>query len=470
MHNPFVAGDRKAYFGLVRIGKEFDDGNHRFNLMGTAVRRDENSFSASEDSRLLRNGYSSGMDFEMNFKDRMYRINGSAVGTMVDPFDDQLDPSLSAPNTYGTGGRASLRKAGGKWRGILLGGWESDRLDPNDMGFLRAPDEKFVMGEVSYNYDSDGQDKPFNRAEIELNFGSSWLYAGNSGLDINTRNEVWSYDRSHHQDTHTTLMVWSQHRTFHQGWAFISKHFDGTDKYATRHYEDDIGPLLTQPGWLNIGFGGTTDWRKPISLHAEFHGDWGDNLTGLATSMSLRWSQNSHLSHSFGFGVRHNISEAMWMGNVANDGTQPGVTGIGGVDYVFGELDQMIWDMTLRSNILFDRNKSLQIYLQPFLTYGDYTNPRWLATADSYDLRPYDVDASAYDFNYSALNLNIVYRWEYQPGSTFYLVWTHSKDRYDQRDFAADPDSWQNDFKPSFLVDSEPENTFLAKFSYWFSI
>ena len=87
-----------------------------------------------------------------------------------------------------------------------------------------------------------------------------------------------------------------------------------------------------------------------------------------------------------------------------------------------------------------------------------------------HDLRPYGLDVGAYDFKFAAVNLNMVYRWEYRPGSTVYLVWTHSKQRYDVRGPAPDPYAWDNDFDLGYVTDSEPRNTFLAKVSYWFSI
>ncbi len=158
------------------------------------------------------------------------------------------------------------------------------------------------------------------------------------------------------------------------------------------------------------------------------------------------------------------------MFNQTNDGSQPGVAGIGGVDYVFGKLDQTVSDITLRSNIIFNRDQSLQIYMQPFLTYGSYHDASYLGTPDSYDLRPYDYDASLSDFEYGSVNLNVVYRWEYRPGSTIYLVWTHGKQRYDERSFASNPGNWKNDLDLGYPFDTEPENTFMAKFSYWFSI
>ncbi len=480
VHNPFVVGNGKSKYGLLRVGKEFDEGNHNINFMGTATKRDESSFSDigyfdSQAHRILRDGYTGGMDFEMNFDDRMYRLNGSMVGSIVEPFENQDDPTLSRETQYGTGGRMELRKTTGTWRAEVAGRWESDQLDLNDMGFLSAPDEKIVATEGSYHFDADGSDSPFNHANIKLGAYRSWLYAGNSATDINTGEQAWSYDGNHHQGGGFHLSSWAEHRNYHQGWIYLGRTPAGTDKYATRGYGDQPnrqrGPLISRPGWTSLSLGGTTDWRKPASLNLEFYYDHGDkDRKGYGASTYLRWNQSEHLSHNIGFSWNESENKDQWITNEANDGTQPGVTGIGGVDYIFGKLDQTTFDITLRTNILFNRDQSLQIYLQPFLTRGNYTNASWLATADSYDLRPYDRDASLSDFEFGAVNLNVVYRWEYRPGSTVYLVWAHGKQRYDQRDDAAVPGDWNNDFDAGYPFDTEPENTFMAKASYWFSI
>ena len=479
-HNPFVGGTQKAAYGLVRVGKEFMEGNHRVNVMGTIVDRDKESFAEASD-RYQRNGYSGGFDFEMNFHDRMYRVSGSAVGTIVDPFTDYFDPTLSPETRYGTGGKLDLRKGGGAWRGVVQGRWESDKLDPNDMGFLSAPDEKTLYGNISYHYNKDGGSGSFNAIDMELEGHRSWLYAGNSENHIETGTEAWRYDRSHRQASGINLFTWAQHKSFNQGWIFIGQSFDGSSKYESRTFEDDNtdeavrGPLMTRPGWTNIATGGTTDWRKPLSLHLEVHGDWGEAVQGLAGEASLRWNQSEHFSHWIGFGIRHNEMDAQWVQNYRSADSNPTVPGIGGVDYVFGEMDQMIWDVTLRSSILFDRNNSLQLYLQPFLTRGNYTNVRWLATPDSFDLRPYDIDPTQFDFEFAAVNLNLVYRWEYRPGSTLYLVWTHNKEQFQERGGPENPDwdrdpLWNNGFDAGYPFRTEPGNTLMAKISYWFSI
>ena len=38
-----------------------------------------------------------------------------------------------------------------------------------------------------------------------------------------------------------------------------------------------------------------------------------------------------------------------------------------------------------------------------------------------------DRAESDYDFEYGALNLNVVYRWEYRPGSDIYIVYSDGR-------------------------------------------
>ena len=64
----------------------------------------------------------------------------------------------------------------------------------------------------------------------------------------------------------------------------------------------------------------------------------------------------------------------------------------------------------------------------------------------------------------------MVYRWEYRPGSTIFLVWTHARSDYDQRAFHGSVDGFANDFDLDRLFSKEAENRFLFKASYWFSI
>ena len=65
------------------------------------------------------------------------------------------------------------------------------------------------------------------------------------------------------------------------------------------------------------------------------------------------------------------------------------------------------------------------------------------------------------DFNFKSLRGTVVLRWEVLPGSIFYLVWTQDRVNY----LVPGELSFGRDF--SNLLDSESNNIFLAKFSYW---
>jgi hypothetical protein len=68
------------------------------------------------------------------------------------------------------------------------------------------------------------------------------------------------------------------------------------------------------------------------------------------------------------------------------------------------------------------------------------------------------------DFNFRQFRSNLVFRWEYLPGSTLFLVWSQGR----TSEASSGSFSYGNDIKD--LFDIKPHNVFLLKFSYWFSL
>jgi hypothetical protein len=58
----------------------------------------------------------------------------------------------------------------------------------------------------------------------------------------------------------------------------------------------------------------------------------------------------------------------------------------------------------------------------------------------------------------------MVLRWEYRPGSTFFLVWTQDRVNLD------DPGDFRLGRDARSLFSAPGEDIFLAKFTYWFDI
>ena len=75
-----------------------------------------------------------------------------------------------------------------------------------------------------------------------------------------------------------------------------------------------------------------------------------------------------------------------------------------------------------------------------------------------------------YDFRFASVNGNAVYRWEYRPGSTLFLVWTHSRSTYEERSLVSDRGSFRSNLDGGTLFRNEPENVLLAKVTYWIPV
>ena len=376
---------------------------------------------------------------------------------------------MTGAPSFGTGGGADLRRLGGKWRGTLSGSWMTAGLDLNDLGYLEFADETEVELWLQRQFNPEGRSHGYNRANVEVDLKRSWLWASRTGLDARTGAVAWRYGPRHPEWVSGNLDAWAQLRNYWEVWGGTA-----LTAWGTRRYETRGGPLMGEPatygGW--VGFG--SDSRKDLTVNFEgnLFLDEARNRTDDFTG-SINWAQSSALSHSLAlrFSDRHDDTQYL---ETVDLGSRPGGMGIGGRSYVFGRIHQQTLDLTLRSSILLSRDRSLELYAQPFITAGDYAEARELARPDSYDLIHYNepgYDPHRSDFHYAAFNWNAVYRWQYRPGSTLFLVWTQSRSRFDQAgSHGGGPGGFHNGVLSTSPFRTEPENIFLAKVTYWLAI
>jgi hypothetical protein len=132
--------------------------------------------------------------------------------------------------------------------------------------------------------------------------------------------------------------------------------------------------------------------------------------------------------------------------------------------YVFGRMDQTTSSITARVNYTVTANLSLQVYAQPFVSSGTFSQFKELVNgrAGRYNDRyaPYAY-AGTPDFKVLSFRTTNVMRWEYKPGSTLFVVWQQGREglgpingfRYGQ------------DFGDVFGTPSS--NALLVKLAYW---
>ena len=156
------------------------------------------------------------------------------------------------------------------------------------------------------------------------------------------------------------------------------------------------------------------------------------------------------------------------------------------IKYILAHLNQKTLGATFRIDYNITPEISIQYYGSPFASVGKYsklkevTNPRAASYSDRFKLlntqfvgNTYQVaattDTPAYsinnpDFTFNQFRSNLVFRWEYRPGSQIFFVWGNERT------------GWRNDSNSkvgkavSDLKDVSPTNIFLIKLSYWFSL
>jgi len=178
------------------------------------------------------------------------------------------------------------------------------------------------------------------------------------------------------------------------------------------------------------------------------------------------------------------------MGQYVATVPDPLATNTFGNRYVFATIDQHVVSLDTRVDWTFSPKLSLQLYLQPFIVSGQFSELKELSQPRSYDFQVYgtgggtisrdpsglytiDPDAggpaSSFQlpdpsFNFRSLLGNAVLRWEYRPGSAVFLVWQQNRGEVQPfGDF-----DFSRDFRAMF--ENRPENVVALKVTYWMGL
>jgi hypothetical protein len=470
-----------THYGVFRTQKEFNKGKHALGIMFTTVNRDLGNPALSD--LLSENAYTFGADgWVFLDDDETYVITGSVIGSYTHgtqeymislqekPYryfqrPDKTFMPLDSSRTYLAGifSRVMLNKQKGNFYINAALGTASPGFEYNDLGsqwFADRINGHLVLGYRWFDPDEIFRRKSFyiayNRnSDYEDNISRSGFYGTGSVQFLN----FWGIGMSANYD------------------------FESISTTLTRG-----GPKVLNPENYSININGYTDSREKI-IFSPFAGYWKDaaNSYDYFYGVNFEWKPNPQIGIIIGPEYSYNNSMNQWVDNFED----PLAVETYKVRYVFAELEQKTISANIRLNWIFNPSLSLQLYIQPFFSIGKYTNYKELAKpstleyntyGEEYSHISYDAEESVYevdpdaggpaetftfdnpDFNFKSLRGNLVLRWEVLPGSVFYFVWTHNKVNDDHPgDF-----NFRRDL--SNLWKSEPDNVFLAKFSYWLDI
>lgn len=443
-------------YGVLRMQQEFRGGASNIGIVATSVDRANDSWT---DDSLRRTASVGGVDFAHSFLNRDYQVSGSFTASEVTgtPSAIAATQTDAVHNFQRPDGKlhvdSSLTSLTGNAQEFLFGKYgggvtrfetsyerQSAGYEINDVGYLRRADQQSWSNWGSLQFRRPT--RFYNSLSINGNFWNQWT---TGGLPL-----------EHALNTNVHFML-------HNNWGINA---GVTDGQLGSTYCDQCargGPAVRQSSYLSPWLSIQGDDRPRISPSLSVNAMRTDagfsHMVSVDPSVAVRAS--SQLLFTLDVTGTQNINDTQWIGNFQDGSANT-------THYTFAHLDQTTISTTVRATYIFTPALSLQLYAQPFVSNGTYTNPRELSAsprADDYAdrYRPYAPPASALSgFSDREFNSNTVLRWEYRPGSTVYFVWTQGRQAYDN---SPDTRGWTNTYPDLFRL--RPNNTFLVKASYW---
>jgi len=466
------------YF-LTRLRKDYDKGNSSLGAMFTSTQR----FIDNKDTHLHflpRNAFTGGVDWRKNWQNRSYFIDVKTMFSRIDgkknaisdlqqnsshfyqrPDIDHIKFDSTRTALSGFGGSIHAgKRSGGHWQYEERLTWFSPGLELNDLGYMRLADAVNQKTELIY---VENTPKGFYRSySIQMGQESDWDFGGRllrTNYDLGYKLSGRNY------------------------WIYYLSLIRGPAWRDTRLLRG--GPALRIDGdWSMVAYL-QTDSRKKLhySLNAQLRRVDDDQSLQYSLAPTLGWRVGTRFNLSSTLSYSHNIDDVQYINTVNHMNSSR---------YLLGRIKQKTWNLTLRIDYAFTPDLTLQYYLSPFISAGSYSHLKYVKDADatSYtdrlntfsesEVSPNQEENTWYldedgdgtsdyniynpDFNFSEMRSNLVLRWEFRPGSTFYFVWTNGRSDYlseSVRSVRRNAD---------WLFSVEPQNVFMMKFNYWFSM
>lgn len=443
-------------YSLVRASQDLRGGETTIGIIGTAVNRSLDEWTRDA---LRSDAFVGGISIRHRFFDQRYQLSAAFTASHVSGSesaiaatqrssvhyyqrpDSKLTYDATRTTLFGDAEQIRFAKVGGGMISFetsyqrISGGYEL-----NDLGYLQRADWQDQGTWVGLAWRQPS--RWFRSLYWNLNEWNDWT-------------ATW-LPLGHYVNTNV-------HLEFLNKWSF---HFGGTYRGFGAAYCDRCargGPALRRSPQISPWAGIEGDELRTVTpgLWMSYNRTDEGQTTSLDVSPEVRLRVSTRWSTSVGLNFNRNQDHTQWFGNFTD--------GDGTTHYTFAHLDQRTTSLRFRLNFTATPDLTLQIYAEPFVTKGTYSDVREIAEAraPAYDDRyqPYGDPAVANDpgaFNYKQFRSNVVLRWEYLPGSTLYLVWSQGRDEY--RD-AYGTRSVTGDFRD--LFDLHADNTFLLKVSHW---
>jgi len=460
-----------------RIQKDYKEGNTIVGGIFTGTNRNLDDNLAQY---MHRAAYTGGADFTQYFKKKSWMFNVNSAFSLVQGSEEVLLRTQTSSARYyqrsdnnhtdldstrtslgGSGGRMQVMKLDGHWNFMLASIWKTPGFETNDMGYIREADQLLTVLWGGYNqWEPKGFYRRYNiNADIYTvhnfggdNMGKGIEYNGNIGF-----------------------------KNYWRAWAGGNIQSSGLKTGLLRG-----GPSMKMPGNIRFHGGFETDERKKIvfNVFGNINSGFEKSSNNINTEVELTYKPTNYLAVSISPGLSRGYDELQYIDYKKFNNSDR---------YIFASIDRKTINTSFRINLNLSPDLTFQYWGQPFIATGAYydykyiLNPmagdyhdRFMQYSDnqiSLSDNQYYIDEDANgttdytfgknDFSVQEFLSNLVVRWEYNPGSSVYLVWSQNRNSYNSTGTLDVADNLGDLFDSNA---EKPHNVFLIKFSYRFGI
>ncbi len=444
-----------TYYEDTRVFREFKGGRNGLGAMGSGVvRQFDDDVLAGQ---LNRTGFTGGVDgYHFLDKNKVWVVTGYVAGSHVTGTRERMlalqtnsTHYLQRPDLE----HAHVDSAATSLTGWVARGWINKQSGKHGIfnAAIGAINPKFETNDIGFHSRTD---------VINMHLGGGWKwddlkpwrkYQNVLAALFDSRdfdgNTTWGGGWLHHEIEFINNYSWNHS---------IAYNPQTTNTRRTRG-----GPvMLNEPGFEWQEYFDTDSKSKlfyDVSTYTYFQPR--AHSFNWSVAPQVVWQPKSNVSLSFGPSYERVVENGQYVDTLGEAS--------GRLDHreVFAALDQRTVAANIRLNVSFTPTLSLQTFMQPLIVAGNYSGYKTLVRPRSFTFEPVDYTGGrGQDFNFRSLRGNAVLRWEYLPGSAFYLVWTQER-----TDFEGVGDL---QFSHSFdkLVNARANNIFLAKMTYYFTL
>ncbi len=466
------------YF-VGRVQRDFREGK---TLLGGILTGTNRAVDDNLGSSMHKSAYTGGIDFTQFFKDKNWSFNLNTALSIVNGSRDaisrtqlssahyfqrpdknyaEFDPDKTS--LFGSGGRMQVTKNNGHLNLLACIKWKTPGFEINDLGYMQQSDQMLSVIWAGYNvWDPKGIYRRWN-----IN-GDIYL-ANNFGGDIVAKGIEWNGSMGFSN-------YWS-------AWTGGNLELGGLSSDNLRG-----GPMMKYSGNISGRVGFSTDYRKKIVFEYYINGNIGfeESRHNIYTELSVNYKPTNYLSFSLSPEFSKSFSDLQYVTKTDFNGSYR---------YIFGSIDRKTLSASLRVSFNLSPDLTLQYWGQPYVASGKYYDHKMISDplaerqSDRYmifspEQEEFDAASNRYyidednsgtndysfsnnNFNYQFWLSNLVVRWEYNPGSSIYFVWSQSRNFFN----GSGRLDYFNDLGDLFNRDNNiPHNVFLVKFSYRFGL